>query len=177
MIETRRATAEDVDALLAHVQAGFDSYMAFAPAGWVPPDIERERAGTIAVLEDEATWALLALQAGRPVGHVAFYPARVRTAGDPPPLLRERALIPGVAHFWQLFVLPDWWGRGVAPVLHRAAVDEMQARGYERARLYTPSDHVRAKRFYERRGWTAAGEEDSPGLRLTLTEYRLNLGR
>ena len=177
MIETRRATAADVDSLLAHVQAGFDSYLAFAPAGWVPPEVERERAGTIAGLNDEATWALLALDAGHPVGHVAFYPARERIAGDPPPLLRQRSLIPGLAHLWQLFVLPDWWGQGVAPVLHDAAVGEMQARGYQRARLYTPADHGRAKRFYERRGWTATAEEDNPGLRLRLTEYMLDLRR
>ena len=29
------------------------------------------------------------------------------------------------AHLWQLFVLPAWWGRGVAPLLHDAAIGEL----------------------------------------------------
>jgi hypothetical protein len=49
--------------------------------------------------------------------------------------------------------------------------------GYERARLFTPTDHLRAKRFYERRGWTVAGAEDSAHLGLSLTEYLLDLRR
>ena len=88
-----------------------------------------------------------------------------------------RALVPGVAHLWQLFVLPDWWGRGVAPVLHDAAIAEMQARGYLSARLYTPAQHVRARRFYERRGWSAHGEAWNEDLGLPLTEYQLGLER
>ncbi|MEA2214274.1 MAG: hypothetical protein QOF83_4222 [Solirubrobacteraceae bacterium] len=45
-----------------------------------------------------------------------------------------------------------------------------------RARLYTPSGHVRARRFYERRGWRSQEESWSAGLGLELVEYRLDLG-
>jgi hypothetical protein len=51
----------------------------------------------------------------------------------------------------------------------------MKAQGYERARLYTPSLHARARRFYERRGWTAGEESFNEYLALALTEYRLVL--
>jgi len=36
-------------------------------------------------------------------------------------------------------------------------------------------DMARARRFYERRGWTVTGEEWSEDLTLMLTEYRLVL--
>ncbi len=51
----------------------------------------------------------------------------------------------------------------------------MEAQGYERARLYTPPSHARARRFYERRGWTAGDHSFNDYLALVLTEYWLAL--
>jgi GNAT superfamily N-acetyltransferase len=169
-VEIRPATIADLDALVAHVQAGFDSYVAFAPAGWEPRRVEHDREGMAGLLADRDTWASLALIRGRPVGHVAFFPARERSEGDRRQW-SERPRIPGLTHLWQLFVLPEWWGRGVAPVLHDTAVAAMRSRGYERTRLYTPSAHARARRFYERRGWSAERELWNDELQLALTEY------
>lgn len=84
-------------------------------------------------------------------------------------------MVPGLAHLWQLFVLPEWWGRGVAALLHDAAIAEMRAQGYRVGRLVTPSPHVRARRFYERRGWSPVEEEWNDELALMVTEYRLVL--
>jgi GNAT superfamily N-acetyltransferase len=84
-------------------------------------------------------------------------------------------VVPGLAHLWQLFVLPTWWGRGVAPLLHDHAVAQMRVQGYGTARLFTPSWHVRARRFYERRGWNAVAEAWNEDLSLPLAEYRLSL--
>jgi hypothetical protein len=41
-IATRPATADDVDALLANLDAGFPSFTEFAPAGWTPPEPDRD---------------------------------------------------------------------------------------------------------------------------------------
>jgi GNAT superfamily N-acetyltransferase len=172
-ITTRLATVADLDVFVADVQAGFDSYVEFAPLGWVPHEVWADREGIGARLADVDTWGLIALAEGAPVGHIAFTPAHRRTAQEPP---AARPVIPGLAHLWQLFVLREWWGAGVAPILHDAATEEMRARGYETARLYTPSLHARARRFYERRGWEATGEFWGEQLVLMLTEYRLALG-
>jgi GNAT superfamily N-acetyltransferase len=176
-ITTRLATVDDAAALVAIVKAGFESYAEFAPPGWRPPppvhdDVER----TAELLADPGTWAMLALDGDRPVGHFAFTPARERSLDEPPGNWRDRPLIPGLAHLWQLFVLRPWWGQGVAAALHEAGVAEMRAQGYERARLFTPSGQARARRFYERRGWIAVDEQPNPDLGLDLTEYRLDLG-
>ena len=173
-VHTRPASLADLDSLLAHVQAGFASYTEFAPRGWRPRAVTRDREWTAELLSDPDTWTLLALVGERTAGHVSFFPAREREAHDERHW-RRRPKVPGLAHLWQLFVLAEWWGRGVAPVLHEAAVAEMTTRGFERARLYTPTQQLRARRFYERRGWRAVGEQWSPELELPLTEYRLVL--
>jgi GNAT superfamily N-acetyltransferase len=174
-IGTRRATVDDADAMLRIVEAGFASYAEFAPPGWRPPPIHGDRERMTVLLADPATWGLLAVYDGDVVGHFAFTPARERSAGEAPGDWRDRAPIPGLAHLWQLFVLPAWWGRGVAPMLHEAGINEMRARGYERARLFTPSGQARARAFYERRGWIVHDEEFNPDLALDLTEYRIEL--
>ncbi|HEY2160518.1 MAG TPA: GNAT family N-acetyltransferase [Solirubrobacteraceae bacterium] len=172
-ISTRPATIEDLGAVIADVQAGFDSYVDFAPLGWVPPDVAADAERIAELLGDADTWSQLALDGAEPVGHIAFTPARDRQAGEP---WATSARFPGLAHLWQLFVLPPWWGQGVAARLHAAAVAELRKREYAAVRLYTPALHARARRFYERRGWRTTGEEWNQGLDLMLTEYRLPLG-
>ena len=171
-ISTRRATIADLDVLVADVQAGFDSYVEFAPLGWVPPEVGAEGGNMAELLMDRETWALLALANSEPIGHIAITPARRRSPGQ---AWASSPATPGLAHLWQLFVLPPWWGRGVAPLLHEAAITEIRARGYQAVRLYTPSLHARARRFYERRGWRATDEQWNDILTLMLTEYRLAL--
>jgi GNAT superfamily N-acetyltransferase len=175
LVSTRRATVDDVDAMLGHVQAGFDSYTHFAPPGWQPPVARVDGPRTRQFIDHPQTWALLALVDGVAVGHIAFLPARewlpTQRGGDPsahPPT-------PGLAHLWQLFVLPEWWGGGIAPLLHGRAIAEMRSRRFARARLFTPSLHARARRFYEHHGWTATEEYWNEGLQLMLCEYRLGL--
>ena len=172
---TRRGTGADVDLLGAIVQAGFDSYREFAPGEWHPPDVAAGRDRRAEVFADPTTWVLIALSQGVPVGHVAFVPARVPPTEESGAGWRARAAIPGLVHLWQLFVLPDWWGCGVAPQLHDAAIEQMRAEGYSDARLFTPSLQTRARRFYERRGWLAQGDTWNAEFALGMTEYRLSL--
>lgn len=169
---TRAATVDDIDALLADLRAGFESYAEFAPSGWEAPEPDREL--TLATFRESGTWALLATVEGRVAGHVAFILAR----GDPftdPGAWREAAANTGQAHLWQLFVLPRYWGAGVAGRLHDAAIAAMREQGYRRARLFTPVAHARARRFYERRGWRAGGALDDSDLGLELVLYEIEL--
>jgi GNAT superfamily N-acetyltransferase len=56
-----------------------------------------------------------------------------------------------------LYVRPEAWGTGVATRLHDRAVEAIRAGGHARARLWVLEDNVRARRFYERRGWLLDG--------------------
>jgi GNAT superfamily N-acetyltransferase len=56
-----------------------------------------------------------------------------------------------------LYVKPAAWGSGVADELHAWAVGELRAAGVGTARLWVLEQNLRARRFYERRGWAADG--------------------
>ena len=56
-----------------------------------------------------------------------------------------------------LYVRPEAWGSGVAAALHDRAIEAIRAAGHERARLWVLEENVRARRFYERRGWALDG--------------------
>ena len=144
---------QHAESLVLAVAIAFQGYRAFAPEGWQPPDeltpenVERVRGE----LADPSSFARMAVYEGDPVGHVLWIP-------------REDHI-----HLRHLFVLEPWWGTDVAKNLHDAAVEAMGGRP---ARLFTPAPHARARRFYEREGWTFFEERPEPKLGLDLAEYR-----
>jgi GNAT superfamily N-acetyltransferase len=164
----RPATSADVPALTETQHLGFAGYAAFLPPGWAPPAPEIEARGIRERLEQPGAWCVIVHDGGEPAGHVGFLPAREPEG--------ERDLIPGLAHLWALFVREPWWGSGLARELHAMAVAEALAREYRAMRLVTPAGQTRARRFYEREGWTTDGVARwEPMLALDLVEYRRGL--
>ena len=166
-VSFRTARISDADAIARVVTDAFEGYRSFAPAGWEPPGAVQEIAeGTPSKLLDPGFWCAVAEVGGEVVGHAACSPA-------------ADALVPaddsGLAQLRALFVDREWWGHGVAGELHRMAMSEMASRGFSRVRLFTPADQARARRFYEREGWSAAGEPAESPLGLELVEYRRSL--
>jgi GNAT superfamily N-acetyltransferase len=155
----RAATVSDAEALAATVSEGFESYRAWAPRGWEPPSPEVQLRGIRDRLPEADCVCVLAEVDGSHAGQVAFSPARDE---------------PGVAHVWMVFVRGPWWGSGVAARLLARGVEEARATGrFTAMRLHTPAEHQRARRFYEREGWSA---DDAafyePMLGLALVTYR-----
>lgn len=137
------------------------------PAGWEPPPPSVERAHLDRLLPDAATWCLVAEVDGRIAGQVSFVPAAraVHPVDDP-----------SLAHLRNLFVDRAFWGGGLAKTLHAAALDAAGDRGFTAMRLYTPAEHARARRFYEREGWTQKDDPfEEPGLGMAIVEYRFYL--
>ncbi len=167
----RRATGADLAALAENVTVGFATYLEWAPAGWEPPAVDAASLERLAArLERPDVWCLLALVGGQPAGHVAISPV---TTEDPGPLA------PSEIFLWQLFVRPPWHGSGIATALLRRATAQAARRGFAGMRLWTPRGAARARRFYEREGWTATGRAHavSPsGLPTVEYERRLPAG-
>jgi GNAT superfamily N-acetyltransferase len=56
-----------------------------------------------------------------------------------------------------LYVLPQFWSRGVGRALHDSVLERLRAEGCERCQLWVLEDNDRARRFYERLGWAENG--------------------
>jgi len=168
MFDLRLARPEDAETVAETVRLGFASFREWAGPTFDPPPDTLEAARIREGLQRPTTWALLALAGDEPAGHVAITQARERAEPRPD--------IPGLAHFWMLFVRPPWWGSGLATRLNGLAVQEAARRGYAAMRLHTPAANLRARAFYEREGWRAVGDPTpEPLLGLDLMEYRRDL--
>ena len=165
-LDIRVAVPDDASALAGTTRLGFESYRSWAPEGWEPPPPALELRSIRERLRQSTTWCAMAVDDdGVPAGHVGITHAAERE--------RPHVRIPGRAHLWMLFVRPPWWGSGLATRLHRLALEQAAREGYETIRLYTPHGAARARAFYEREGWTAAGPAfPEPLLGLDLVEYR-----
>jgi GNAT superfamily N-acetyltransferase len=163
-VALRPATLADAEAIAAVTAASFELYREFAPEGWEPPPGDREIDRARELLGDDEAWWLVAEGDGKLAGHTSFVPVShsVHVEDDPE-----------LAHVRALFVTPEHWGTGLATRLHAAALEEARARGFTRMRLFTPAGQGRARRFYEREGWTLTGSpQHEPALGLVLVEYR-----
>ena len=57
------------------------------------------------------------------------------------------------------YLHPDAWGTGTASALMGACLDELRRREFARGVLWVLRDNPRARRFYERCGWTPTDHE------------------
>src|SRR5262249_5588201 len=71
-----------------------------------------------------------------------------------------------------LYVVPEAWGTGVAKPLMDAALDAMRERGATESTLWVVEANSRARRFYEREGWTLDGETRASQLGPSEVRYR-----
>jgi GNAT superfamily N-acetyltransferase len=165
----RRAGRDDAEPLARSVLEGVEDYPSFAPPGWAAPSFDEEVTHLRERLADERVWCLVAESDGEIAGQVTILPAAI--AAHP-------VADPSLAHLSNLFVRRAFWGGGLARELHRRAVEAAGERGFTQLRLFVAEGQARARRFYEREGWSAAGEPfDDPIPGLVMVEYRRSHAR
>jgi GNAT superfamily N-acetyltransferase len=76
------------------------------------------------------------------------------------------------AELRDLYVVPDAWGSGAASALQETALNWMRDRAPE-AILWVGEANSRARRFYEREGWTEDGEGREGPLGPREVRYRM----
>ena len=161
------ASAADAHVIAEILTEAFEGYRAWATPDWSPPPRDGEEAFLAPALSRSDVWFLLAFARGKAAGHVGLSPFTM-VQQEPPPA--------GTINLWQLFVRPRWQGSGLAPRLMRAAEAEARRRGFTRMRLWTPRDAPRARRFYEREGWTTTGDtHGSAAVGLPVVQYAREL--
>jgi GNAT superfamily N-acetyltransferase len=75
-----------------------------------------------------------------------------------------------------LYVIPEAWGTGVASTLLHAMLEWLTQRGATSASLWVAVDNLRARRFYEREGWTLSQEERTSPLGPNEVRYETQTG-
>ena len=140
------ADAADVAALhyLSHTQ----SFAAFASPGWVAnrrlDDYRAQRRDFLGGQVPRSS-AWVARVDGRTVGVVRVTP------------MEEE----GVAQLSSMHVHPDMQGRGIGRALMKVAEDFIRETGYRRSILGVIQANDRARRLYERSGWTVVEQHPS----------------
>ena len=84
----------------------------------------------------------------RIVGFSSYGPERERARG-----------FTGRGEVWALYLHPDSWGTGLADELLEYTETRLKTEGFDSAVLWVLDDNPRARRFYERFGWSASGIE------------------
>jgi GNAT superfamily N-acetyltransferase len=144
---------------------------------------------------EEAWDATLAPLVGKRLGELASFEARrnaflgslERMGQDARAWVAERdGEIVGIAVYRReddttgelkdLYVVPTAWGSGVARALIETAIGAMRDRGLSEATLWVAEPNSRARRFYEREGWTADGKTRAGPLGSEL-RYRIAFAR
>ena len=67
---------------------------------------------------------------------------------------------PNTAELWQIYVLKPWQGQGIAEQLYQWALGAARRRGTEHLQLSVYVANMRARRFYDLRGFEVVGRYD-----------------
>ena len=85
---------------------------------------------------------------------------------------------PEMGYIFDLFVLPDYWGKGIGEGLMYEAHQVFKDNGHKAALLYVFEDNMRARRFYDRLGWSPDGrvyDKEICGVPVRFLCYKLTL--
>lgn len=69
----------------------------------------------------------------------------------------------GAGEVIAIYALPEYWGRGVGKKLMDSAIDALRADGFESVMLWAFEENTRARRFYERYGFSFSGTYKDSG--------------
>jgi len=86
--------------------------------------------------------------------------------------------IPNLGELLAIYVDPEHWDSGVGRLLATAAREQLSRDGFTEAALWVLDGNARARRFYERDGWTLDGGRQTKtvaGIALHEVRYRRKL--
>ena len=151
MVRIRRAPINDSERIAAvHVRTWQATYADVLPAGYLaafdPAEWAARRRRDL-TSRRPPTEVFVAEVDGELVGHAAVRPFRTEDGTNDD----------DVGEVAAIYVAPEHWSTGVGLALLRVAVDHLVGHGLTEIRLWVVADNPRARRFYERFGFTADG--------------------
>ena len=162
-MEIRAAAAGDGDAIervrVRGWQAAYRHVFPAAELDALPVDGSR---WTARIKTPPPGWATFVADDGAVAGFACTGPSRDES---------------GVGELYAIYVDPASWGTGAGRALIVRAEEQLREQ-YDEATLWVLEDNPRARRFYERAGWSADGArkaEERWGVRATEVRYRKKL--
>lgn len=73
---------------------------------------------------------------------------------------------------WGIYLLPEYFGRGVGTKLINWGLGELRNRGYNKVTLWVLEDNIKARKFYEKVGFKHDGTIKEINIGKSLNEYR-----
>jgi RimJ/RimL family protein N-acetyltransferase len=167
-IQVREATLEDAaDMGRIHVAAWRAAYAGLMPAEFLDElDEVHFEANWVRHVSEQEGQPWLAELRGKVVAMTSFGPYRDRSNGDPS------------GELYMLNCDPEAFGTGAATALLAQGVRQLRLAPHSTAALWVATGNPRARRFYEREGWSADGRirtEKFGGSDLDETRYSITL--
>jgi GNAT superfamily N-acetyltransferase len=149
--QVRRAGPADAAPIaVVHVRSWQGAYRGLLPQEYLDGLDPADRIDRWRRMLERDDWpaggTIVAASDGQVGGFAHFGPARDADAGGS-----------RVGELVAIYVLPEAWGTGLGRGLMTAALSQLAAGGYETAALWVLDSNARARRFYDRAGWTADG--------------------
>ena len=144
----RQADQNDAAALAEILtQSWKETYAHILPPAELESAADKERYADVftVMAQNPANTFYIAHCGGIPCGMLLLCPARDTD-------------LPGFAEIVALYTLQKYWGCGLGRMLAERALGEMQQR-YTGAALWVFQDNARARRFYEKFGFTPDGKQ------------------
>ena len=171
-VNIRRAEPTDAQPIAeVNTRTWQDAYRGLMPQDYLDNlDVERRRVaweGILAGTDWPRTGAFVAASGDEVIGFAAVCPARDEDASG------------AVGEVASIYVLASAWGTAVGQALMAAAVSALREALFTEATLWVLDTNTRARRFYERGGWTVDGAERLEELRgfpVREVRYRRPLG-
>lgn len=174
VFEVRDARPADVDGIAeAHIAGWRVGYRGLVADAFLDGEFaESRRSGWAArgrrIAEDGPEEGLLALlDDGRAIGFAHVGAERTQDGA-----------LTGHGELYGFYVHPDRWGSGAAAILIAAAEARLRDLGFVEAVLYVFRDNLRARRFYEKAGWSVTewqGSFDLEGQEMAEVRYHRTL--
>lgn len=73
---------------------------------------------------------------------------------------------------WGIYLLPEFWNKGIGTILINWGLDELKKRNYKMVTLWVLADNLKARKFYEKIGFEHDGTIKEITIGKTLNEYR-----
>ncbi|AUS98388.1 GNAT family N-acetyltransferase [Clostridium thermosuccinogenes] len=73
---------------------------------------------------------------------------------------------------WGLYLLPEYWNKGIGSYFINWGLNELKNRGYKKVTLWVLEENLNARKFYEKMGFKHDGTVKELTLGKKLTEFR-----